>query len=228
MQSIGSWVYISWHVGDFDSVSTKKIHRTMKSFVFLAAVLGFLASTTQASVIHLSENRKDASQAIAAPIAARQGPPPTTPPSPTPITSATSLETNPTEASPAPTDANVPSPSATAKPSTGSSNSDKIIIGAGIVGVLIPFLYWLYKRFRATQYEPISLLNPTDFELTECWRVKEESKAEEARNYAPTDEELLRNWNRGGQLFRKNEEYRLRKRKEKHGAIGALAGWVFR
>jgi hypothetical protein len=228
MQSIGSWVYISWHVGDFDFVSTKKIHRTMKSYVFLAAILGFLASTTHASVIHLSGNRKDASQAIAAPIAARQGPPSTTSASLTPIISTTPLETNPTEASPAPTATNVPTPSATAKPSIGSSNSDKIIIGAGIVGVLIPFLYWLYKKFRTSQYEPISLLNPTDFELTECWRQKEELKAEAARNYAPTDEEMLRNWNMQGQLFRKNEVYRLRKRKENRGVIGAIAGYVFR
>jgi hypothetical protein len=200
----------------------------MKSFVFLATVLCFLASTTHASVIHLSGNRKDASQAIAASIAARQGLSLTMSPSSAPITSTTPLETNPTEASPAPTDTNVPSPSATPKPSTTSSNSDKIIIGAGIVGVLIPFLYWLYKRFSTKQYEPISLLNPTDFELTECWREKEELKDREARNYAPEDEELLRNWNRHRQQFRKNEVHRMTKRKEKRGVIGALAGFVFR
>lgn len=63
------------------------------------------------------------------------------------------------------------------------------------------------------------LLNPMDLELTECWREKEELKAEEARNYAPTEEALLRNWNRHGQQFRKNEVYRM-KRKEKQGVMG--------
>lgn len=66
-----------------------------------------------------------------------------------------------------------------------------------------------------------------DLELTECWREKEELKAEEARNYAPTEEALLRNWNGHGQQFRKNEVYRM-KRREKQGVIGALAGFVFR
>lgn len=62
----------------------------------------------------------------------------------------------------------------------------------------------------------------------ECWREKEELKDTEVRNYDPTDEALLRNWNKHGQQFRKNEVYRMRKRKEKRGVIGALAGFVFR
>jgi hypothetical protein len=186
----------------------------MKFPIILAAVLCFLASNTNSSVIHLSGITNDATRAFAAPIAVRQDPSSTASPFPTPITTTTPLETNPTEASPAPTSTIAPTPTPAPNPESSFTTKDKILMGAGIVvfGILIPILYRLYKNFLARHYEPISDLNPTPFELTESWRQTQVLKRRELQNFAPTEAELMRNWDLHGQRFRKNEAYRMKQR----------------
>jgi hypothetical protein len=188
----------------------------MRSFILLATVLCFLASTTNSSVIHLSGIKKDAAQALNASVVIRQDTSSAASSSPAAISSTPPLEANLTEASPAPAStfasSSIPPPSSAASFTT----QDKILMGGGIVvfGILITVLYIFYKRISAKQYESISTLNPTDFELRECWHQKEALKAREAQNYAPSDAELLRNWEISGMRFRENELYRSKKREE--------------